>query len=217
MPYTIYDLIPGGINWFKNEADWAQKAPGQPAPRNPTKPTKLWRDPSPIYSNPFGFWGAVSGAALEYNFFARTPEGKIALTPIDRNNPLFTSTYNYTVVNTLTEHAYMFPQGVPYIVKKALSPSEAVEINVAGNPQLAPIDYPVRDGSFVFIVTPSGDSVIAYDYQEFLQMAKPPKMNDEDRVILVGKIVNTSGMTPTNKIGAIRKAITDYYPSFIIT
>lgn len=213
MPLTIYDLIPNGINFYKNEADWAAKTPN-PAPRNPSKPTKLWRDPSPIYQN---FWGAFMAAPITYKFFARTPLGTIALTPIDRNNPLFTGTYNYTVVNTLVENAFMFPQGVPYLVSRALPVEEAMEINIAGNPSLPMVDFPVKEGSFVFIPTADGKSVTAYEDEEFRKMAKPPRMSDEERISVVKKIIESPVMSAGDKIGAIRKAITNYGGDHLLT
>ena len=212
MPLSIYDLIPNGIAFYKSEADFALKAPGTPAPRNPNTPTKLWRDNAPIWN----FWGSVMGQNLEYKFFARTPLGSIALTPIDRNNPKFTGTYNLTVVNTLVEHAFMFPNGVPYLETISIPSSYAAELNIQGNPALPPVDFPVKEGSFVFIPTSDGKSVTAYDYQEFLQMAKPPKMSDEERIAVVKKIVDAP-MTAAAKVGAIRKALTDFGGDFVLT
>lgn len=213
MPLSIYDLIPPGLAWYKNEADWASKAPGLPAPRNASKPTKLWRDNAPVW----GFWGAIMSAPINYKFFARNSAGNIALTPIDRTNPLFTSTYNYTVVNTLVENAFMFPQGVPYLVTKSLPSDEAMEINIQGDPSVPMVDYPVKEGSFIFLPTPDGKSVTAYDDEEFRKMAKPPKMSDEERLVVVKKILESPVMSASDKIGAIRKAITNYGGDHLLT
>jgi len=211
MPLNQYELIPPGLPFYKDEADFAAKAPGTPAPRNPYKPTKLWRDNAPVW-NPFSFWES----GIKYKFFARTPLGNIALTSIDRNNPLFTSTYNLTVVNTLVEHAYLFPNGVPYLVEISLPASYAAELNISGDPNLPPMDFPVKDGSFVFIPTSDGKSVTAYDYQEFLAKAKPPQMTDDDKVEAIKKIL-TMSMTSQSKLQAILKMVTTSYPSVVIT
>lgn len=212
MPLTQFELIPPGIAAYKSEADFASKAPGTPAPRNAAKPTKLWRDNAPVW-NPFAFWGG----GIEYKFFAKNPDGTIALTPIDRLNPLFTSTYNYTVVNTLVENAYLFPNGVPFLVKSSLPTEWAAELNIEGNPSLPPVDFPVKEGSFIFVPTPDGRSVIAYDDEEFRKMARPPKMTDEERLAQIKRILDLPGMSATLKIGAIRKAITSYGGDTVIT
>jgi len=216
MPLTQYDLIPNGLAFYKDEADFASKAPGLPAPRNPAKATKLWRDNAPVW-NPFAFWNT----GVEYKFFDRETIGdatsKLLLTPIDRNNPKFTSTYNLTVVNTLVEHAYLFPNGVPYLVKLSLPSDWAAELNIAGNPALPPVDFPVKDGSFVFIPSPDGKTVTAYDYQEFLAMAKPPQMSDDAKVEQIKKILAMPNLTATGKLQAILKVVTTSYPSVVIT
>ena len=212
MPLNIYELIPNGLAFYKDEADFASKAPGLPAPRNPAKATKLWRDNAPVW-NPFAFWSG----GIEYKMFARTPLGAIALTPVDRYNPLFTSTYNLTVVNTLMEHAYLFPNGVPYLVKVTFNAEDAAELNIAGNPALPPVDFPVKDGSFVFIPSPDGKTVTAYDYQEFLAMAKPPQMSDDAKVEQIKKILAMPNLTSTGKLQAILKVVTTSYPSVVIT
>jgi hypothetical protein len=53
--------------------------------------------------------------------------------------------------------------------------------------------------------------VVAYDYQDFRRMAKPPQMADSERVKLIDQ-VRQSGMPADQQIKAIHAICTDWYP-----
>lgn len=215
MPLTTFDLVPKTIRAYKSEADWAAQTPN-PAPRDPNKPTKLWADVSLTYGGPFTWnWGAFVNENVSYKFVAKDTAGFVRLTPIE-SMPAYES-YGQNGMSILREHAYMFPQGVPFYERKSFTKDAALEINIAGNPALPPVDFPVSDGSYILIPTRDGKNVEFYPYEEFLAMAKPPKMTDEQRLVVVQGILNTAVMTPTAKIQAIRKAITNFGGEFILT
>lgn len=213
MPFTLFDLVPNGIAKYRSEADWASKT-SNPAPRDPSKPTKLWADTTVT----FGWWNFFDpNATREYWFFARKPDGTIDLTPVDVKNPKFNETYDYTAVRAIVDRSFLFPAGVPYLVKKSMTAQDALQINIAGDPAQPMVDYPVSKGdNYIFTTSPDGRSVIGYTLEEFGKLAKPPQMTDSQRVELVKNICNST-MTPGHKIQAIRTAITDYYPQVVIT
>lgn len=208
MPQPYTSLVPKHIAWYPSVADFASK--GGIAPIDNTKPQKLWKDNSP-YPSVSNFWGSLGGGDREYRFIRRGVEGgpnvgAPALCPID--SPLFLATYtSLAVVNTYREFSYMFPQGVPYLISRKI-PAEHVDINLGSNGQT--IDYPVELPSNIMLVVENGD-VVAYDYQEFLRVAKPPEMPAADRLKLIDT-VRQSPMPAGEQIKAIRAICTDWHP-----
>lgn len=206
MPQPYTSLIPKHIAWYPDVATFARS--GMVAPIDNTRPQKLWRDNSP--AAPGLYWASLSASARPYSFIARDQNGTPLLTPID--SPDFYRTYSATmaqdaVVRTYREFSFMFTAGVPYLAQGAVTAPNA-DLNLGSNG--ITIDYPVELGSNIMLIL-EGNSVVAYDYQNFLRMAKPPQMPDAERVKLIDQ-VRQSGMPADQQIKAIRAICTDWHP-----
>lgn len=211
MPTPYTSLIPKHIAWYPDVATFASS--GMVAPIDNSRPQKLWRDNSP--AAPGLFWASLSTSARLYSFIARDQHGAPLLCKID--SPEFYKTYGVSmaqrsVVETYREFSYMFTAGVPYLQEGTVQAINA-DLNLGSNG--ATIDYPVELASNIMLIA-EGSNVLAYDYQEFLRMAKPPEMSDAKRLDLVASVL-ASGLDSTNKIKAIRTAVTDYYPQVQLT
>lgn len=213
MPQPYTSLVPKHVTWFPDVATFARA--GGVAPIDNSKPQKLWRDNSP-YPSVGNFWGSLGSQDREYKFIARQHPGiagsPLKLAPID--SPAFYATYaasmaQRAVADTYREFSYMFPQGVP-VLESVKVPTESAGINLGLPIDGVVADYPIDLPSNIMLVVENGE-VVAYDYQEFLRIAKPPEMPAADRLKLIDT-VRQSPMPAGEQIKAIRAICTDWHP-----
>jgi len=214
MPQPYTSIIPRNIAWYPSVAAFAST--GAVAPIDNSRPRKLWRDNSP-YPSVENYWRGFASVQQEksYRFIARAADGTPLLCPIDSQE--FCGTYGLNmaqiaVVNTYREFSFMFSGGVPYLASAAV-PAMWADLNMGGFG--APIDYPVDLPTNILLAVENGE-VVAYDYQEFLRVAKPPQMGDFERLALIDRI-RQAGAPHAEQIKAIRAICTDWHPSTRLT
>lgn len=197
-PYT--DNIPPNVSWYKDRKDWGMKNLNT-APSNPKAPMQFWSDASTHYGN---WWEAyTSNAGRVYRFIARDANGKPLLAPIGSSRFFNTYATSKTICDTYTEFAFMFPQGVPYLVYETVPTSEVATVNVEGG-TLPARDYPVEFKSdTMFVLDASGEAAVIH-YQEFIKAARGVVQQTPEMKVQIIKSLCDAPQTAEQKLQAIR-------------
>lgn len=171
------------------------------APSNPKAPMQFWSDASTHYGN---WWEAyTSNAGRVYRFIARDANGKPLLAPIGSSRFFNTYATSKTICDTYTEFAFMFPQGVPYLVYETVPTSEVATVNVEGG-TLPARDYPVEFKSdTMFVLDASGEAAVIH-YQEFIKAARGVVQQTPEMKVQIIKSLCDAPQTAEQKLQAIR-------------
>lgn len=201
----VTTAVPRGVAWFHETLKpWN----GTGLPGDPRRKFKPWRDNDLVDSQggwnfSGNWWDSIEGGSSEraYDFIAKDENGKVLLTPIE-SAPAY-NTYSQSALNSYREFKFMFPQGIPYVVKHTIDEDDK-EINFVGT--RPGFDYPIKVESNQMLVVVEG-AVGIVDYQEFNKNARPAVKTDEERIALVKKLVDAP-MNASDKVAAILAAVT---------
>lgn len=186
MPQPLTAIIPAGIWWCRDVAHAAEKGIiGMPGRAD--KPKQFWRDNSAINT---GAWWETPAPTRTYKMLARNADGSPKLTPLF--SPEFYACYtSLSVVNLYRQYAFLFEQGVPYLVPVTLPTEQAADLNFIGtNPAT---DYPLDLWANHMLDARTG-TVMVWDYQEFAAANRVPAgVTNAQRRAAIARIVAGPG------------------------
>jgi len=202
-------LIPNTISVYLSKQAYEAPYPqgvGTAAPVDNTKPFKPWRDNSPLY--PGSWFGRVSGPVL-YTTLAVTPQGELALMPIE--SPAVYATYSDAVVRTYREYKHLFPNGVPVLTMLQLDRQVAGEFNYGSNGQMTPPPAAIVS-NLMLAPAPNGEWMVI-DYQDWIRIQRTAAtLTDEQKVNKAVAIGQNAAMTYAVRVSAMREVLNTGLP-----